>query len=86
MSLYFILLVLKELNLVAVNNINDPYAKICVPDAVKDLNVKVFNPMSRTNETRDIKWHESCKCECRLDACVCNNKKRWDDDKCHWDC
>ena len=25
------------------NNINDPYAKICVPDVIKDLNVKVFN-------------------------------------------
>ena len=25
------------------NNINDPYAEICVPDAAKDLNVKVFN-------------------------------------------
>ena len=37
------------------NNINDPYAKICVPGVVKDLNVKVFNLMSRTNETRHIK-------------------------------
>ena len=36
------------------NNINHPYAKICVPDAVKNLNVKVFNLMSRTNETRYI--------------------------------
>ena len=34
------------------NNINYPYAKICVPDVVKNLNVKVFNLMSRTNETR----------------------------------
>ena len=34
------------------NNINNPYAKICVPDTVKDLNVRVFNLMSRTNETR----------------------------------
>ena len=42
------------------NNINDPYAKICVPDTVKDLNVRVFNLMSRTNETRRIKWHETC--------------------------
>ena len=58
------------------NNINDPYAKICVPDVIKDLNVKVFNLMSRTNETRHIKWHETCKCKCRLDASVCNNKKR----------
>ena len=37
------------------NNMNDPYAKICVPDVAKDLNVKVFNLMSRTNETRHIK-------------------------------
>ena len=64
------------------NNINDPYAKICVSDAVKNLNVKVFNPVSRTNETRHIKWHETCKCECRLDASVFNNKQRWNDDKC----
>ena len=34
------------------NNINDPYAKLCVPDAVKNLNVILFNLMSRTNETR----------------------------------
>ena len=64
------------------NNINDPYAKICVPDVIKDLNVKVFNLMSRTNETRHIEWHETCKCKCRLDASVCNNKKRWNNDKC----
>ena len=24
------------------NDINDPYARICAPDTVKDLNVKVF--------------------------------------------
>ena len=34
------------------NNINNPYAKNCVPDMIKDLNVKVFNLMSRTNEAR----------------------------------
>ena len=32
------------------NNINYPYAKICVPDVIKNLNVKVFNLMSRKNE------------------------------------
>ena len=36
---------------------------MCVPDVVKNLNVKVFNLMSRTNETRHIKWYEACKCE-----------------------
>ena len=34
------------------NNINYPYAKIWVPDIVKNLNVKVFNLMSRTKTHR----------------------------------
>ena len=59
------------------NNINDPYAKMFFPDVAKTLNVKVFNLMSRTNETRHIEWHETCKCKCRLDATVCNNKRYW---------
>ena len=58
------------------NNINDPYAKIYVADLIKDLNVKLFNLMSRTNETWHTKCHETCKCKCRLDASVCNNKQR----------
>ena len=37
------------------NNINDPYAKLCVPDIFKNLNIKVVNLMPRTNETRHIK-------------------------------
>ena len=68
------------------NNINNLYAKLCVPDVVKYLNVKVFNLMSRTNETRHIEWYETCKCKCRLDASVCNNKQRWNDDKCRCEC
>ena len=58
------------------NNINDPYAKLCVPDVDKNLNIKVFNLMSRNNETRDIEWHETCKCKCRIDASACNNNQR----------
>ena len=32
--------------------------------------------MSITNETRYIEWYETCKCKCRLDVSVCNNKQR----------
>ena len=44
-----------------------------------------MNLLSRTNETRHIKWHETCKWECILDASVCNNKQRWNDDKCWYE-
>ena len=37
------------------STINNQYAKICIPDKIKNTNVKVFNLMSRTNESRHIK-------------------------------
>ena len=52
----------------------------------KKLNVKLFNLMSRTDETRHIDWHKTCKSKCRLDASVCNNKQRWNGDKCRCEC
>ena len=56
------------------NTINDPCAELCVPEIIKNIKVKVLNLMSRTNETRHIEWHETCKCKYRLDASVCNSK------------
>ena len=56
------------------NNINYPYAKLCIPDVVKNIKIKIFHLISGTNETRHIKWHKTCKCKCRLDASVCNSK------------
>ena len=64
------------------NNINYLHGKICVPDVVKNLNVKVFNLMSRTNKTRYKEWHETFRCECKFAANVCNNKQRWNKNKC----
>ena len=34
------------------NNINDSQTKLCAPDVIKNINVKVFNLISRTNKTR----------------------------------
>ena len=42
--------------------------------------------MSLTNETRHIEWHETCKCICRLDGIICDNKQRWNKDKCRCEC
>ena len=64
------------------NDINDPYARICIPDVIKNLSIRIFNLMTRTNETRHIEWHEKCKCEWRSDRIICNNKQYWNKDKC----
>ena len=68
------------------NDINDPYATLCVPDLVKYINVKVFNLISRANETRYIGWHKTCRCRCRLNVNVCNNTQRWNKGKCRCGC
>ena len=42
--------------------------------------------MSRSNETRHIELHQTWKCQCRLDASVCNVKQRWNNEKCRRAC
>ena len=86
MSLYFILLVLKQANAVVAVTLSMTIMQKYVFLMLLKTNVKAFNLMSRTNETRHIKWHENCKCQWRLDASVCNNKQRWNKDKCNCKC
>ena len=54
--------------------------------SLKNINVKVFNLMARINETRQIVWHETCKCICRLTSAVCNSSQTWNEDKCGCEC
>ena len=59
---------------------------ICVPNVIKGLNMKVDNFLTMLNETRNVLWHESCKCVYKLNSSVCNNKQIWNDDTCRCDC
>ena len=68
------------------NNISNPYCRVCIRDIVKNVTVKIFDLMALTNKTRQIIFHESCKCVCRLDPIVCNNKQKWNEDKCRCEC
>ena len=49
-------------------------SKICVPKIIKNVNMKVYNFLMRLNETRNVLWHESCKCMSRLNSSVFNSK------------
>ena len=68
------------------DTINDPMARLCVSNIIKRLNMKVYNFLMRLNETRNALWHESCKCVCKLNSSVCNNKQIWNSDTCRCDC
>ena len=85
MNLYFILKMLKNVVTVVIISVIDMQNHVLLM-CLKIVSVKVFNLMSRTNEARHIKWHKTCKCKCRLDASVCNNKQHWNNNKCRREC
>ena len=68
------------------DTLDNPMAKLCVPNIIKRINMKVYNFLMRLNETGNVLWHESCKCVCRLNSSVCNNKQIWNSDTCKCDC
>ena len=68
------------------NTLDNPMSKICVLNVIKGINMQVYNFLMRLNETRNVLWHESCKCVCKLNSSVCNNKQIWNSDTCRCDC
>ena len=68
------------------NTFDNPMAKLGVPNVIKRVNMQVYNFLMRLNETRNVLWHESCKCVCKLNSSVCNNKQIWNGDTCRCDC
>ena len=65
---------------------DNPMAKLCVPNVIKRVNMQVYNFLMVLNETRNVLWHESCKCVCKLNSSICNNKQIWNSDTCRCDC
>ena len=68
------------------NDVEDPYFKVCLPDVVKNISVKTLDLISRKNVFKNISFHPSCKCGCLLDEKVCNNKQKWNEEKCICEC
>ena len=68
------------------DTLDNPMSEICVPKIIKNVNIKVYNFLMRLNETRNVLWHESCKCVCRLNSSVCNSKQIWNSDTCRCNC
>ena len=68
------------------NTVDNSIAKLCVPNVIKRVNMQVYNFLMRLNETSNVLWHESCKCVCKLNSSVCDNKQIWNDDTFRCDC
>ena len=72
----FLLMLTSVVNSKSYNTIDAPYSRICVLDKVKNINAKVFNLMSRVNETGFVVHHEPYYCKGRLNENIYNSKQK----------
>ena len=49
------------------NTLNDSSNKVCVPNKTEDLNIPVFNTITRKNESKILTKDISCECKCKFD-------------------
>ena len=64
------------------NTLSDLSNKVCVPNKTEDLNLSVFNMITRINQSKALTKHISCECKCSFDGRKCNSGQWWNNDKC----
>ena len=68
------------------NNISNPQSKVCISDIVKNATVKMFDLINLENTIKQVEFHESCKCVCKINSSVCGEKQKFNKDKCRCEC
>ena len=48
------------------NILYDFSSRIYIPNKVEDVNLNMFNMITRTNESKTLKRHSLCDCKCRV--------------------
>ena len=62
------------------NTLDDPSSRIFVSNKAENVNIKVFNMITRVNESKTLTKHISC--ECKFDGRKCNPNQTWNNNKC----
>ena len=47
-----------------------------------DLNLDEYNMITKTNESKTLAKHISCRCNCKFDGRKCNSNQKWKNDNC----
>ena len=53
---------------------------------MRDVNLNIFNLITRRNESETLARHTSCECKCKFDARKCNSNQKWNKNKYHCGC
>ena len=56
--------------------------RVCAPNKTEDMNLHVFNMITRINESKTVTQHISCDCKCKFDGRKCNLNQNWNKNLC----
>ena len=59
------------------NTADDPFGRICVPNKIEHINLKVFNMMKEVNVEKKFVKHNSSETRCEFDGEKYNSKQKW---------
>ena len=65
---------------------NDLSNKVCVQNAIEDLNIHVFDIITGKNESKISTKDISRECKHKFDGRKCNSNQNWNNDKCRCEC
>ena len=60
----------------------DPSSRVCVASKTDDINLNVFDMITRINGSKTLTKHISCSCKCKFYGRKCNSNQKWSNDKC----
>ena len=60
--------------------------KACAQDKTEDLDLSIFNMITRINKSKRLTKNVSYKFECKLDSRKCNSNQKWNNDKYRCEC
>ena len=67
------------------NTFNDLFNKARVPNKTEDLNLSMFNMITRINELETLAKQISCECKCKFDGRKFNSNQKRNDCKCQYE-
>ena len=65
---------------------DDLFKKVCFLSGTKDVNVKVFNMITKINQIKTLLQHSSYNFSCTFNSAASNSNENWDSDKCQCEC
>ena len=63
------------------NTVEDPFGRVCIPNRLEYVNLKVFDMIKGINDLKALSKHISYECRCEFDGRKYNSRQKWNNYK-----